>query len=215
MICIWIQKALSVEGESICRSISCFTLHLFLFFWAVGTACPITGVWRVQTVVGKSQTGGNRWFEMGSRDLLKVTLWCVLCTSGIFMSSGDWRVFLHHLQEWGMSSESLAVSVLAAKMLWLFGQLLFSHGSTFQSDGKNTSDPWKQQWMSSTGSKTLQESQGTLISHHSTPFHFLLFKIYQTSRLPRLEIHLCFAADNHRTGHNNNKIPRKSPCGNK
>lgn len=81
-----------------------------------------------------------------------------------------------------MDSETLALSPLAAQMSWLHGQLPFSHCLTFQSDEKHFR-PLKaavnvQHWL-----QNLTGITGTLISHHSTPFYFQLFKIYQTLHL--------------------------------
>lgn len=82
-----------------------------------------------------------------------------------------------------MGSETLVLSLLAAEMHWLHGQSLFSHCLTSQSDEKYLR-PLKaavnvQHWL-----QNLAGITGTLISHHSTPFYFLLFKIYQTLHLP-------------------------------
>lgn len=66
MIFIWIQKALYFEGELIYRSISHFTLRLFLVFWELelrsevwAQPLPSLECEGLQNVVGKSQTGGK------------------------------------------------------------------------------------------------------------------------------------------------------------
>lgn len=146
MIYIWIQKALSVEGESICRSIStpfcicsCFSGS---WSWGLGS-----GHWTVKGPKmwwAKAKLEGSDGLKSLSSErsvLLQMTVWCVLWKTLIFLSRGDWRVFLQHLQEWEVGSETLARSGITTKMLWLYGQLLSAHRLTFQSDEKTLQTP--------------------------------------------------------------------------
>lgn len=156
--------ALPVEGESICSSISQFILHLFLFFWGVGTASPITGVWGGPKRAKAKLEGadGLKWGPQ-PREI------CALLKNDTLVGALD--IWDFHVL-WGLKGfpspspgvrdgqwdpGTVGACCKNVVVIWPIAVFpLFNLPKWW----RNTSDPWKQQWMSSTGSKTLQESQG-------------------------------------------------------
>lgn len=101
-----------------------------------------------------------------------------------FLSPGNRRAFLHSL-EVGDGATRLALAkrtLFAAEMLWFYVRLLSSHCLTFQCEEEYFRPPKAavngEHWL-----QNIIGIAGTLIPHPSTPFYFLLFKIYQTLHL--------------------------------